>query len=68
MEVQLNSRSGNNIGEIVERILAYGRITPTDRYCLHRAMLSNNLFSPEEQKQIKRVCDRLHSGLLRIVD
>ncbi len=58
----------NTIAQVVERILASGKITRADQVSLQRAMSSENPLSGEESRKIKRVFERLQMGLLKVVD
>ncbi len=57
------------IAQVVEHILASGRITRTDQHSLRCAFSSHESSpSPEELRQIKGVFNRLQMGLLKVVD
>lgn len=60
--------SENTIAQVIERILASGKITRADQISLQRAMSSENPLSVEETRKIKRVFERLQMGLLKVVD
>ncbi|HIK29291.1 MAG: hypothetical protein N3E45_15175 [Oscillatoriaceae bacterium SKW80] len=62
------SLSENTIAQVIERILASGKITRADQISLQRAMSSENPLSVEETHKIKRVFERLQMGLLKVVD
>lgn len=65
---QSDISSDNSIEQIAERIIASGRITRADEHFFLRTALSGDPPSDAEMGQIKRVVDRLHMGLLRVVD
>ncbi len=56
------------IAQVVEHILASGRITRTDQDSLRSAISSEIPPSPEEIRQIKGVFNRLQMGLLKVMD
>jgi hypothetical protein len=72
MNVQLSpqrtSHADVSIEQIADRIITSGRITRADERFFMRAALSGNPLSAHEMGQIKRVVDRLHMGLLRVVE
>jgi hypothetical protein len=57
------------IAQVVEHILASGRITRTDQNSLRCAFSSQEIPpSTEEMRQIKGIFNRLQMGLLKVVD
>jgi hypothetical protein len=65
---QQSSRADISIEQIADRIIASGRITRADERFFMQAALANVPPSEEEMSHIKRVIDRLHMGLLRVLD
>jgi hypothetical protein len=57
------------IAQVVEHILASGRITRTDQNSLRFSISSEEIPpSPEDIRQIKGVFNRLQMGLLKVMD
>ncbi len=60
----LPSLLASPLQEVIDRILASRRITRVDQ----RLLISLANLSHEEQALLNQVFDRLHRGLLRVVD
>lgn len=56
------------ISQVINRVLASGRITRADESVFLRAMVNDHPLNPEEMNQINHVFDRLQMGLLKVVD
>lgn len=54
--------------EVIQRILASGKITAADRTWFLNAMASDLPLTSTEMRQINQVFERLRMGLLKVVD
>lgn len=57
-----------DIGQMVDKITACGKISRTDQQQFMSALLSQKSISQTEQALINRVFELLRSGRLRVVD
>jgi hypothetical protein len=64
----LNSSTRLTIAEVIDRIIHSGRITRRDETYFFRAMIAETPLTQTEQNQVRKVCDRLNMGLLRVVE
>ncbi|MGI0489596.1 hypothetical protein ACN4EK_29620 [Pantanalinema rosaneae CENA516] len=56
------------ISQVINRVLASGRITRADETVFLKAMVNEHPLNREEMDQINHVFDRLQMGLLKVVD
>ncbi|NJO39722.1 MAG: hypothetical protein HC769_05365 [Cyanobacteria bacterium CRU_2_1] len=54
--------------QIVNRILASGKITAADRAWFMKAAIDETILNQHELTQVRQVSDRLRMGLLKVVD
>lgn len=57
----------SRIAELFAKTIQNGQITPTDRYIIMTAILSNSL-CPEEEVLINRLLHAIRRGMLKVVD
>lgn len=58
----------SSVEQMVEKIIACGKISRNDQHQFMAVLLSRNTISKTEQTLINRVFDLLRSGRLRVVD
>jgi hypothetical protein len=56
------------LDQATQRILTSGKITAAERLCLLRIGLTDHPIRPQDSAQVQQILDRLHMGLLKIVD
>ena len=56
------------LSELVDRIVADGRLTWAERAELHRAVCEEPELSDDERMQVRRILDMLERGDLELVD
>jgi hypothetical protein len=66
--VSLSTYPQLTLSQVVQGILASGRITCADKTFLLRAATSEVLLSSEEFLLVRRVWERLQMGLVKVVD
>lgn len=54
--------------QLFQGIMNSGKITRTHQNALLRMLCWDNTITPEDQRQIKQVFDRLDMGLLKVID
>jgi len=57
-----------SIEQVIERIFSTRRITRADQEQFMRLMLSKNVLSDAEKRQVSRIFDGLRTGLVRVID
>jgi len=64
----VSTYEGRSINEIVDAIIADGKLTAAERAFLQRAMMADGHLDDEEREQIKRIMDMLTDGELVVAD
>lgn len=54
--------------QIVQRVLASGRITATERLRLHQIILTDLTLDPEMMLKVRQVFERVQMGLIKVED
>lgn len=54
--------------QVVNRVLASGKITTAERYWFLQATLADDPLNWEEWEQVREIFDRLQMGLIKVVD
>jgi uncharacterized tellurite resistance protein B-like protein len=62
------NRSNLTISQMVERIVASGKLTRREHLVLTSAILSDDKISEEERHQINRIFDYIQIGRLNFID
>lgn len=62
------NKQGLSINQIVETIMTSGKIARGQHIRLTNAILSENLITDEERRQINRIFDYIQIGKIKIVD
>ncbi|MBF2079335.1 MAG: hypothetical protein IGR76_12665 [Synechococcales cyanobacterium T60_A2020_003] len=60
--------SDSSIGQVIQKILRTGRITAAQQRWLLKANAIGQVLNDEEMQLVKQVCDRLSTGLIKVVD
>lgn len=60
--------SDSSIGQVIQKILRTGRITAAQQRWLLKANAIGPVLNDEEMQLVKQVCDRLSTGLVKVVD
>lgn len=60
--------SDSSIGQVIQKILRTGRITAAQQQWLLKANAIGRVLNDEEMQLVKQVCDRLSTGLVKVVD
>lgn len=56
-----------NIKDLVDRIIADGKITQTEQKYLNEAILKDGRVDPEEREQIERLFEMIYRGEIEAV-
>ena len=63
----MSEYEGKSIKQIVDEIIADGKLTQSEQAYLQRAMMSDGTLDADEKEQIKRLMDMLTDGELEVV-
>ncbi|MEG4631927.1 hypothetical protein QUB56_20420 [Microcoleus sp. AR_TQ3_B6] len=63
-----HNKSNLTISQMVERIVASGKLTRRENLVLTSALLSDDKISEEDRHQINRIFDYIQIGRLKFID